>query len=77
MTFDNYTCTSAWLNLHLNINVILQDLERKLQSGQFFSNRMYLWKHRGFDPALRKYYWQHFSIFNDMKVSYLPHCKNE
>lgn len=35
MAFDNYTCTSAWLNL--NINVILQDLERKLQRVDRFS----------------------------------------
>lgn len=43
--------------------------KKAAESGQILSNRMYLWKHRGFDPALRKHYWQHFSIFNDMKVS--------
>ncbi|XP_034561939.1 uncharacterized protein LOC117828746 [Notolabrus celidotus] len=45
----------------------IKDLERNLQSGHFLSNRMYLWKHRGIDPALRKHYSEHVTLFNDME----------
>ncbi|XP_036943146.1 uncharacterized protein LOC119012971 [Acanthopagrus latus] len=46
----------------------IKDLERNLQSGNILSNRMYLWEHRGLDPALRKHYSEHFTLFNDMKT---------
>ncbi|MEQ2300875.1 hypothetical protein AMECASPLE_030299, partial [Ameca splendens] len=47
----------------------IKDLERNLQSGNVLSNRMYLWKHRGLDPVLRKYYSEHITTFNDMMQS--------
>ncbi|KAM4593178.1 uncharacterized protein PAE49_005970 [Odontesthes bonariensis] len=46
----------------------IKDLERNLQSGTILSNRMYLWKNRGLDPALRKHYSEHLTLFNDMKT---------
>ncbi|XP_028452704.1 uncharacterized protein LOC114567798 [Perca flavescens] len=46
----------------------IADLEKNLQSGNVLSNTMYLWKHRGFDPALRKHYSEHLTLFNGMKT---------
>lgn len=40
-----------------------------LLSGQVLSNRMYLWRHRGFDPAIKKQYSENFTVFNNLKVS--------
>ncbi|XP_067307895.1 uncharacterized protein [Pseudorasbora parva] len=47
---------------------VIKDLEKKLQSGNILSNRMYLWKHRGFDPPLHRYYCDHHALFNDTKT---------
>ncbi|XP_054592658.1 uncharacterized protein [Nothobranchius furzeri] len=44
----------------------IKDLERNLQTGHILSNRMYLWKHKGFDPSLRKHYSEHVTVFDDM-----------
>uniref|UniRef100_A0A8P4FW34 Ubiquitin-like protease family profile domain-containing protein n=1 Tax=Dicentrarchus labrax TaxID=13489 RepID=A0A8P4FW34_DICLA len=44
------------------------DLEKNLLSGHVLSNRMYLWKHRGFDPALKKHYSEHVTLFSDIKT---------
>ncbi|KAL7402512.1 hypothetical protein ABVT39_015981 [Epinephelus coioides] len=46
----------------------IKDLERDLVSGHLLSNRMYLYKHRGFDPVLQKHYNEHFSLFSDTKT---------
>ncbi|KAI4796435.1 hypothetical protein KUCAC02_026987 [Chaenocephalus aceratus] len=46
----------------------IQDLERNLQSGTVLSNRMYLWTHKGLDPALRQHYSEHCTLFNDRKT---------
>ncbi|XP_036948023.1 uncharacterized protein LOC119016359 [Acanthopagrus latus] len=40
----------------------IKDLEKKLLSGQVLSNRMYLWRHRGFDPAVKKLYSEHLTV---------------
>ncbi|XP_070405197.1 uncharacterized protein [Nothobranchius furzeri] len=44
----------------------IKDLERNLQTDHILSNRMYLWKHKGFDPSLRKHYSEHVTVFDDM-----------
>ncbi|XP_030581204.1 uncharacterized protein LOC115777435 [Archocentrus centrarchus] len=46
----------------------IKDLETKMETGIVLSNRMYLWKHRGFDPALHKHYSEHFTLFNNTKT---------
>ncbi|MED6256189.1 hypothetical protein ATANTOWER_021574 [Ataeniobius toweri] len=51
---------------HILIDSEIKDLERNLQSGNVFFNRMYLWKHRGLDPVLRQYYCEHITTFIDM-----------
>nr|XP_055036496.1 uncharacterized protein LOC129423979 [Misgurnus anguillicaudatus] len=49
----------------------INDLIKKLQSGQLLSNRMYLWTNRVFDPEIRQYYCKHFSILDDTKTEQL------
>lgn len=69
--FSSLTCMSCYQLPYIEITfyiLILQDLERKLQSGLVLSNRMYLWSHREFDPELRKHYSEHFTLFSDIKV---------
>ncbi len=38
---------------------------------QVLPNRMFLWKWRGFNQALRKHYSEHLTLFNDVKVYWL------
>ncbi|XP_024862736.1 uncharacterized protein LOC108238812 [Kryptolebias marmoratus] len=46
-------------------------LEQKLQTGDILSNRMYLWKHKGLDLAIRKHYSEQVTAFNDITTDVL------
>lgn len=73
-------CQSNILFLTVFYLFILEsnEIERNLHSGNILSNRIYLWRLRGFDPAMKKQYSENFTVMNNRKVSIVgntfSHC---